>query len=444
MRGTVGAVTSVILGDRECSWDELRSDADDLAAQIAGASTIAVVAEPTTHTVVALLAAMKARVPAVPISADSGDNERAHVLSDSGAQLLLENGAIIELDSPSRIANVDAALVLYTSGTTGPPKGVPITAAAIESCITGLASSWAWTADDLLVHGLPLHHVHGLVLGVLGAMQIDCRLHHTGRPTPAAYAAARGSLYLGVPTVWTRIAKDESAARALASARLLVSGSAALPQGTYDALQRLAGQAPVERYGMTETLITVSARHDAPRSPGMVGTPLAGVQTRIVDEAGVVVPRDGESIGELHVTGPAVFSGYVNRPDATAAAFTSDGWFITGDIASIAAAGGHRIIGRASTDLIKSGGYRIGAGEVEDAILAHPSVSEVAVIGRPDDDLGQSIVAFVVASDVSEAALITHVAERLSWHKRPRQVVFVDALPRNAMGKVEKGRLSVP
>lgn len=444
MRGTVGAVTSVIIGDRELSWDELRADADVLAQRISGARAIAVVAEPTAHTVIAILAAMAANVPAVPISADSGVTERAHVLADSGAQVLLEHGTMIELDPASPVSNIDAALLLYTSGTTGAPKGVPITRSAIDSCIAGLAASWAWTADDLLVHGLPLHHVHGLVLGVLGAMQIDCRLHHTGRPSPTAYAGAQGTLYFGVPTVWTRIARDEAAARALCSARLLVSGSAGLPQATYDALQRLTGQAPVERYGMTETLITVSARHDAPRRQGMVGTPLNGVTTRIVDDSGGEAPCDGESIGELQVMGPSVFAGYLNRPDATDATFTTDGWFMTGDIASITASGEHRLIGRASTDLIKSGGYRIGAGEIEDALLAHPSVREAAVIGQPDDDLGQRIVAFVVASDVSEPTLITHVAERLSWHKRPRHVVFVDELPRNALGKVEKGRLSVP
>ena len=429
------------LGDETLSWDQLRSDAERLAPRIAGARAIAVVAEPSRHVVASILAAISAGVPAVPISADTGAAERAHVLVDSGCELLVEHGEMTDLAAEAPGIDSDAALILYTSGTTGAPKAVPISHSAIESCIWALADAWQWTEDDLLVHGLPLHHVHGLVLGVLGAMQVGSRLHHTGRPTPTAYAAAQGTLYFGVPTVWTRVAKDEAAARTLASARLLVSGSAALSQTTFDALERLVGSAPIERYGMTETLITVSARANEPRVQGAVGTPLAGVRTRIVDESGVMVAQDGDSTGELQVSGPSIFTGYLRRPEATAAAFTADGWFATGDIASISPLGSHRIIGRASTDLIKSGGYRIGAGEIEDVLLAYPAVREAAVIGEPDDDLGQRIVAFVVASGCDEATLVTYVADRLSWHKRPRRVVFVEELPRNAMGKVEKSRL---
>ena len=433
----------MILGDESLSWDELQTRAAALAPRIAGARAMAVVAEPTAHAVIAILAGIAAGVPTVPLSADTGDAERSRVVNDSGAQILVEHGSIGDVEATSTALSIgsDAALVLYTSGTTGAPKGVPISRAAIEACITSLADAWAWTADDLLVHGLPLHHVHGLVLGVLGAQQIGCRLHHTGRPTPEAYAAARGTLYFAVPTVWSRIAQDAAAARSLSSARLLVSGSAALTRRAFDALQHLAGNAPVERYGMTETLITVSARADHDRVQGTVGTALPGVRTRIVDDHGADLGRDGESIGELQVICATTFSGYLNRPDATDTAFTADGWFATGDLASIAPDGTHRIVGRAATDLITSGGYRIGVAEIEDALLAYPGVQEAAVIGEIDDDLGQRIVAYVVASGCDEQALTTHVATQLSWHKRPRRVVFVDALPRNAMGKVEKGRL---
>jgi len=434
----------VILGDDVTTWDQLREGADLMAAQLAGARAVAVVAEPTVHVVTTILAAMSAGVPVVPLSNDAGESERAHVLADSGAELLVEHGSMVDLRTGATAARIgsDAALVLYTSGTTGAPKGVPITRPAIHACISGLADAWQWQPDDLLVHGLPLHHVHGLVLGVLGALQVGSSLHHTGRPTPAAYAAAKGSLYFGVPTVWSRVAKDEASARALSSARLLVSGSAALPPAAYTALERLAGRAPIERYGMTETLITVSARADRPAAQGAVGTALAGTRTRIVDEAGAPLPHDGLAMGDLQVTGPSVFSGYLNRPDATAASFTPDGWFATGDVACIDSAGEHRIVGRASTDLIKSGGYRIGAGEIEDALLEHSGVTEAAVIGAPDDDLGQRIVAYVVADGCTEDELITHVATSLSWHKRPRRVVFVNALPRNTMGKVQKAQLA--
>jgi fatty acid CoA ligase FadD36 len=176
----------------------------------------------------------------------------------------------------------------------------------------------------------------------------------------------------------------------------------------------------------------------------VVGLPLRGVQTRIMDDDGQVLPFDGEAIGELQVRGPMVFTGYLRQPDADARAFTPDGWFRTGDVATAFPDGTHQIVGRASTDVIKSGGYKIGAGEVEDSLLTVPGVREAAVIGTPHPDLGEAVTAYVVADGVSEQQLIDHVASRLSVHKRPRLVVFVDALPRNPMGKVLKKQLSTP
>ncbi len=290
------------------------------------------------------------------------------------------------------------------------------------------------------MHGLPLFHVHGLVLGLLGSLRVGNRFVHTGKPTPEAYAAAAGTLYFGVPTVWSRVVADAQAAAALSSARLLVSGSAALPVPVFDRLAELTGHAPVERYGSTESLITVSTRADGERRPGWVGLPLDGVETRLRHEDGSPAPHDGETIGSLQVRTPTLFDGYLNRPDATAEAFEADGWYRTGDAAVIDDGGMHRIVGRESVDLIKSGGYRIGAGEVETVLLGHPGVTEAAVVGVPDEDLGQRIVAFVVG-DAEPADLISFVAEQLSAHKRPREVRLVDALPRNAMGKVVKKEL---
>jgi fatty acid CoA ligase FadD36 len=266
------------------------------------------------------------------------------------------------------------------------------------------------------------------------------RFVHTGKPTPQAYAAAGGTLYFGVPTVWSRILADPESARALTSARLLVSGSAALPVPVFRQLAELTGHAPVERYGCTETLITVSTRADGERRPGSVGLPLQGMQTRLVADDGSSVAHDGETIGHLQVRTPTRFEGYLNAPEATASAFSPDGWYRTGDVAVIDPQGMHRIVGRESVDLIKSGGYRIGAGEIETAILSHPGVIEVAVVGLPDADLGQRIVAFVVG-DAAAEELISFVAQQLSVHKRPREIRIVDALPRNAMGKVLKKEL---
>jgi fatty acid CoA ligase FadD36 len=315
---------------------------------------------------------------------------------------------------------------------------VVLSRGAIAADLDGLAQAWQWSADDVLVHGLPLFHIHGLILGVLGALRIGSPLVHTGRPTPQRYAAARGTLYFGVPTVWSRLCADPVSAAALSRARLLVSGSAPLQVPVFQQLRELTGSAPIERYGMTETLVTVSTRFDGDRRPGWVGSPIDGVRTRIRSESGELATHDGETVGRLEIHSPTLFDGYLNNPAKTAEAMTDDGWFRTGDIAVIDPSGFHRIVGRESVDMIKSGGYRIGAGEVEQALPAHPAVTEAAVVGLPDADLGQRIVAYVVGTAPSEDSIIDFVANSLSVHKRPREIHIVEALPRNAMGKVQK------
>ncbi|MDX6743102.1 acyl-CoA synthetase [Actinocorallia sp. A-T 12471] len=441
------------VGAAEVTREELAGRAGAVAGRIAGARAVAVNATPTVETVAAVVGGLVAGVPVVPVPPDSGPAERGHILADSGAELLVGDPADGEVFGLPTVPSTGTAagsfpepsddetgLILYTSGTTGAPKGVMVSRGAIAADLDALAEAWAWTPEDVLVHGLPLFHVHGLVLGVLGALRVGSGLVHTGRPTPEAYAAAGGSLYFGVPTVWSRVV-ESGAAEALRGARLLVSGSAALPAPVFDALAARSGHRAVERYGMTETLITVSARHDGERRPGQVGLPLRGVQTRLVGEHGEAVPHDGATPGELLVRTPTVFQGYLNRPEATAEAL-SDGWFRTGDIAAIGPDGWHRIVGRASTDLIKSGGYRIGAGEIEAALLAHPAVREAAVVGTPHPDLGEQVTAYVIADGVTGPALIDFVAGHLSAHKRPRTVHFVDSLPRNALGKVQKKLLT--
>jgi len=210
----------------------------------------------------------------------------------------------------------------------------------------------------------------------------------------------------------------------------------------FNRLAELTGHQPVERYGTSESLITISTRANGERRAGWVGLPLAGVQTRLLDDNGGPALHDGETVGKLQVRGPMMFDGYLNRPEATAEAFDTDGWYRTGDVAVIDSGGMHRIVGRESVDLIKSGGYRVGAGEIETALLGYPGVQEAAVVGLPDEDLGQRIVAFVVGSfDLKADDLINYVAQELSVHKRPREVRIVGALPRNAMGKVLKKQL---
>jgi len=326
-------------------------------------------------------------------------------------------------------------------------------AAAIARNLDALAGAWAWTAADVLVHALPLFHVHGLVIATLGTLRRGGEVRHLGAFEPAAVANALGAdatMLFAVPTMYHRLADaaqtDPAIGRGLRGARLLVSGSAALPAAEHARIEACCGQRIVERYGMTETLMIASVRADGERRAGYVGPPLEGVDVRVCGEDEADVPADDATIGDVLVRGPSLFEGYLGRPEATAAAHR-DGWFVTGDLGVLAPDGYLRLVGRRSTDLIKSGGYRIGAGEVEAALLEHPGVAEAAVLGVPDPDLGERIVAWVVAragDPVSERELIDHVAATLTPHKRPRAVRFVERLPRNAMGKVQKAELAGP
>jgi malonyl-CoA/methylmalonyl-CoA synthetase len=306
--------------------------------------------------------------------------------------------------------------------------------------------------EEVVPHGLPLFHVHGLILGTLGPLRRGGSSWHLGRFSSQAAADAlsgRATMLFGVPTMYHRLAADLEADTALAqafmNARLLVSGSAALPAADHERIKKACGMELVERYGMSETLMNTAIRADGDRRPGTVGVPLPGVEVRLVDDDGTELDAsDDETVGEIQVRGPNLFLEYLNRPDATAESFTGDGWFKTGDVATRAADGYIRIVGRRATDIIKSGGYKIGAGEIENALLEHPAVAEAAVTGEPDSDLGERIIAWIVVEGPDrpgEQELVDHVARLLTPHKRPREVRFLDGLPRNAMGKVTKATL---
>ncbi|KOG42805.1 acyl-CoA synthetase [Streptomyces resistomycificus] len=465
-------------GDRSLTYGELGATTGALAARIGGAGRVAVWATPTLETAVAVPAALEAGVAAVPLNPKSGEKELGHILADSAPELVLAapgdelppalahlervdvdvraTGPALTPDPApgARASDEHPALVVYTSGTTGPPKGAVIPRRAIAATLDALADAWQWTGDDVLVHGLPLFHVHGLVLGVLGPLRRGGSVRHLGRFSTEGVTRELhdgATMLFGVPTMYHRIAQtlpdDPGLAKALGRARLLVSGSAALPVHDHERITAATGRRVIERYGMTETLMNTSVRADGEPRAGTVGVPLPGVELRLVEEDGSpITPYDGETVGEIQVRGPNLFTEYLNRPDATAAAFTDDGWFRTGDMAVRDPDGYVRIVGRKATDLIKSGGYKIGAGEIENALLEYPGVREAAVTGEPDPDLGERIVAWIVPADPQSPPtaqeLADHVASRLAPHKRPRIVHYLGGLPRNDMGKIMKRALT--
>jgi malonyl-CoA/methylmalonyl-CoA synthetase len=444
------------------------------ALSIQPGAHILVWTHPDLPSLVALSAAPVSGAVLVPVNPGVGEQELSHILRD--AQPVAAFSSLATRDAPRTpgiachaLALGDEAapspdlaappgadtpcLVLYTSGTTGAPKGALLCARNIAATLDGLQQAWALSEHDTIVHSLPLFHAHGLVFGLYGALRVGACLTLVPKFSPAAIGEAlRGEsrVLYAVPTLYHRLAEaaehDAPLRAALGSARLLVSGSAALPAREHARIEALTGQRVCERYGLSETLINTAVHADGARRAGYVGVPLPGVELKLVDDARAPLQaRDDQTFGEVAVRGPNVFLGYLNRPDATAAVLDAEGWFFTGDLGALAPDGYLRIVGRKATDIIKSGGFKVGAGEVEAALLEHPQVREAAVLGVPDADLGERIVAYVVARDPSTppaaAALIELVQEALSKHKRPREIHFVADLPRNALGKVQKAKL---
>lgn len=442
---------------------ELRS------AGLAAGDRVGVFTHGCIDTAVAIVGNALAGFVTVPINPKLGSKELAHILADSAPRRLVAAASHVgehpglevrpiaigsAVDAPpERLVDDAPLLVLYTSGTTGAPKGAVITARNVAANIDGLAAAWGWTDADAVVHALPLFHVHGLVLGLFGSLRVGGALVHVARFTPEALAEAlarEGTMLFAVPTMYHRLVEvgegDPAIASALRGARLLVSGSAPLSVREHRRIEALTGRGVHERYGLTETLIDCAVPASSSPRPGYVGPAVSGVEVRLVDDEGrPFETSDDVTIGEVVVRGPSVFAGYLNRPEATAAVFDAEGFFHTGDLATRASDGSIRIVGRRATDLIKTGGFKVGAGEIEASLLEHPAVLECAVVGAPDPDLGERIVAFVVVrpgvAAPDEKELVDHVASDLSPHKRPRAIRFVADLPRNAMGKVTKKAL---
>ncbi len=415
---------------------------------------------------------------AVPLSGAATAKELAYAVSDSQAAILVTTRDRAESVQPIVAATHARLLVLedlphhgvtalpeispdrrgmmlYTSGTTSTPKGVVTTHGCIQSQIESLVHAWQWQADDRIPLFLPLHHIHGII-NVLGCgLWTGAAIEMFPRfdvPTIFERVAADAyTLFMAVPTIYVKMIEALHAmppeqatpvVSGFAKMRLMVSGSAALPARVHEEWTALTSQKLLERYGMTEIGMAISNPYDGERRPGAVGQPLPGVEVCLRNEAHQ--PIDAENVaGEIHVRGPTVFREYWNRPEATRDAFV-DGWFRTGDIA-VVEDGSYRIMGRSSVDIIKSGGYKLSALEIEASLLDHPAITQCAVVGLPDDTWGETVAAAVVLAEgesLDLESLHAWCRDRLSPYKMPRTLLAVEDLPRNAMGKVTKPAVS--
>jgi malonyl-CoA/methylmalonyl-CoA synthetase len=341
--------------------------------------------------------------------------------------------------------------MLYTSGTTGKPKGVVVTHANLEAQIASLVTAWEWTGSDRTLLVLPLHHVHGLVNVVACALWAGATCEMLPRFDAGAVwsrlASGDVTVFTAVPTIYHRLIHAWDAASAdvqhawsagAQRARLMMSGSAALPVSILERWREISGHTLLERYGMTEIGMALSNPLHGERRPAHVGRPLPGVDIRLVDESGEVVADGGT--GEIEVRGPGVFREYWQRPDETRAAFHDD-WFRTGDVA-VVEDGDYRILGRRSVDIIKTGGYKVSALEIEDVLRAHPAVAECAVVGVTDPAWGERVCAAIELAGPGTTLALAELQEwlgpRLAPYKIPKDLKCVPSLPRNSMGKVVK------
>jgi malonyl-CoA/methylmalonyl-CoA synthetase len=468
--------------ERTVTYPELAGAVDALAAQLLGperldldGEPVALLLEPGADFAVAFLAVLCAGGIAVPLALSHPPAEWDYVLADSGARRAfigerfrtafapLAQARGLEVLAPSIAAAASlattpaaparAAFLVYTSGTTGRPKGVVWTHGMLAYQLSTLEAAWGWTPDDRALALLPLHHIHGLVNVLLGALYAGAAWEPLPRAEARAIwarlAAGGVTVLMAVPTLYHRLieafdaasASEQAAWAAAARAlRLAVSGSAALPARLFERWRALAGTPPLERYGMSEIGMALSNPLVGERRAGSVGQPLAGVEVRRVDEAGAAV-ADGEP-GELEVRGPGVFARYWRRPAETAAAFRG-GWFRTGDVA-VVEAGSYRLLGRSSTDIVKIGGYKVSALEVEACLSEHPAIAECAVVGLPDEEWGERLAAAVVLRPGAALALEElrrWAADHLAPYKLPTRLQLLETLPRNALGKVLKGEV---
>jgi malonyl-CoA/methylmalonyl-CoA synthetase len=407
---------------------------------------------------------------AVPLPLNAAPPELEYLLDDTGSSTLVLDGPMsappgVRSFSYTQLSGWPAAplpeisptrraMILYTSGTTSRPKGVVTTHLNVAAQIETLVEAWAWSREDRILLCLPLHHVHGIINVVGCALWSGATCEMLPRFDAAAVwdriAAGGLTLFMAVPTVYSKLiaaweaaspARRAELGQACCSLRLMVSGSAALPVSTLECWKEISGHTLLERYGMTEIGMALSNPLRGRRVPGSVGTPLPGVELRLVEAGGTPVAPG--TPGGIEVRGPAVFAEYWGKPDATREAFR-DGWFVTGDTA-VVESGVYRILGRTSIDILKTGGHKVSALEIEEALRRHPAIAECSIVGVADAEWGERVAAAVVLKDghaLDLPALRTWARELLAVHKLPSRLLVLEELPRNAMGKVMKPALT--
>ena len=473
---------------RRLTYAELAEHCARYAAALAACGVqpgdrVAVWVEKSPEAIVLYLACLAAGAVLVPINVASSLSELEHFLEDSrprlavvrpasresltpllerigvpcvetlaadGAGTFAEKAACVAYGLPRlrAPASNDLAALVYTSGTTGRSKGAMLTRGNLVSNAAALAAAWRFSCEDVLLHTLPLFHVHGLFAAINTVLASASSLVLLPRFDAGAVIEllADATVLMGVPTHYARLLADGRLdRRASARVRLFVSGSAPLLAETHQAFFERTGHRILERYGMTETLMNTSNPYEGPRVPGSVGPALPGVEVRVTERASGGVLSEPEAIGALEVRGPNVFAGYWRDPEKTRAAFTADGWFRTGDLGRIDAAGYVYLVGRAK-DLVISGGHNVYPREVEIELDAVPGVLESAVFGVPHPDFGEGVTAVVVlapGASVTEVELIEALRPRLARYKVPKRLFLVAELPRNPMGKVRKEALRV-
>ena len=464
--------------NKEYSYKYILDKSDLIASFLLGKRSdlleqrIGILVNPNIDYVTILWGIWKSGGVAVPLSLSATENELKHYISDSGINIIISSKSC---EQKQNIPNIDdlelinienlethrktplpklslerRAMIIYTSGTTNKPKGVVSTHKNIEAQITALTEAWHWNKEDHIPLFLPLHHIHGIInslccplfVGAKTTMLESFNVDHICEEI----SSKDFTVFTAVPTIYFSLidkletSNDKNIINGFRKMRLMMSGSAALAPEIHKKWKKLTGQELLERYGMTEVGMALSNKIDGERRPGSVGIPLPGVEIKLEDDEGKIIINEGEA-GQVMIRGPQVFLEYINISEKTKDSF-KEGWFLTGDVALLEK-GYFRLLGRDSIDVIKSGGYKIAALEIEDTLLRHPNIKECAVIGKKDDKWGEIVVSAIVIreKEFSIEEVQKWCSKRLSGYKIPRIIKIIKELPKNSMGKITKIKL---